>query len=124
DEQPAVVGGIAVPAHVARLSVLLDSRAAERRRMALLELPGDLHVLRRARPIADRPPERRRIFGVDVLIHRDADLADALIEARCGTQRAPDLGFARAVRHLADEELPSIREWLVDDPTLHGRCVA
>src|SRR3989442_12394272 len=124
DEHPAVVGGIAVRDRVAALGGLLDARAAERRRVSLLEVPGDLHVERHARPVAHRPPERGRVVGIDVLVDRDADLSHTLVEARRGAERAPDLGFAGALRHLDDDELAEVRGRLVPDDPLPAADVA
>ena len=82
DEHPAVIGAIPVPDDVAPLGRLLDAGPAERGRMTLLEMAGDLDVERRPRAIADGPPERGRVLGVDVLIDGDADLPHSLVERR------------------------------------------
>ena len=65
---------------------------------------GMLHVLDRIRAIRERPEDRVGALRIDVLAHRDHDLAALGTQARGAVQAAPDLRARRAARELHEHD--------------------
>src|SRR5262245_3065374 len=69
----------------------------------------DVHVLDRIAAIADRPHHGVEIVGIDVLAHRDENLAGDGVEATRPVQPAPHFGARRAGGILDEDHRAQIR---------------
>ena len=73
----------------------------------------DAHVLARIGAVGERPEDRVGARRIDVLAHRDADLAAVGAQRGGGLQAAPDFGARGAARELQEDHLTQIGEGLV-----------
>src|SRR6266850_4000103 len=64
--------------------------------VALAAMRQRLHVLERIHAICHRPQERVGVVRIDVVAHRDCDLAHVALEEGRAAQRAPHLGARHA----------------------------
>ena len=80
--------------------------------MPFFHTADDVHILVRFHAITHGPEDRGLIGRVDVLVHRDDDLADAGMKRAGGVQRAPDFRLV-GTAHLNDHQFISVGERLV-----------
>src|SRR4029077_13609173 len=80
--------------------------------MPFFHTADNVHILVRFHAITHGPENRGLIRWVDVLVHRNDDLADTGMKRAGGVQRAPDFGFI-GTAHLDDNQLISVGERLV-----------
>ena len=80
----------------------------------------DVHVVDRIGAIGERPEDRVGVARVDVLAHRDADLAAVGQQRGSAVQRAPDFGARHALRALHEQHLAQIGERLVHHHLAHA----
>ena len=88
--------------------------------MAARAVGRNVHVLGRIGPIGERPQHRVGVGRVDVLTHRDADLAAVRAQGRSAVQRTPHLGARRAVRELHEDHRPHVAQRLVQAHRAHA----
>ena len=108
-DEHAGVGGRGVEKLPGRDQVAL---VLERRRVALDPPRQDQHVLVGLGAVADGPPHRVEVVRVDVVVHRDGNLADAVLVVGDAVEGAPHVPF-RGLAHLHDDELAQVGEGFV-----------